>query len=340
VVLGFANYRAFDTAAAEAAFAAAVELEPQAPLPRLGLALVSIQRGDADAGRRQLELAVTLDPADPLTRSYVAKVYDALDRGDLTASQLDLAKEFDPFDPTPWVYSSLHKLRSNRPVEALHDLQAAAQKNGDRPIFHSWLPLDEDVATRSAGIGRVHNELGFGRLAQLDAWQAIADDPTNFAAHRLLADGYSTEPRHETPRVSELLVSQLLQPANVAPIKPQLAQQNLFIAQRAGPSHTSFDELTAPVLTNGLKLRASAVTGGNGAAGDDVALAGLHDRVSYSAGHYRFATDGFRGNNDLEQEIANLFVQYRPGHLTNLQAEFRSANMAHGDLATFFDRSA
>ncbi len=147
-------------------------------------------------------------------------------------------------------------------------------KNGDRPIFRSWLPLDEDVATRSAGLGRVHTELGFGRLALLDAWQAIGDDPTNFAAHRLLADGYSTEPRHEIARVSELLVSQLLQPANVTPIKPQLAQQNLFIAQRAGPSHASFDELASPVVTNGLKLRASAVGGSNGIEGDDVSLGG------------------------------------------------------------------
>jgi len=170
------------------------------------------------------------------------------------------------------------------------------------------------------------------------AWQAINDDPTNFAAHRLLADGYSTEPRHEIARVSELLMSQLLQPANVAPIKPQLAQQNLFIAQRAGPSHTSFDELTAPVVTNGLKLRASAVTGDNGIAGDDVALAGLHDRLSYSVGHYRFATDGFRDNNDLEQSSVNAFVQYRTSQDTNLQFELRSARMEHGDLTTYFNR--
>ena len=138
----------------------------------------------------------------------MAKIYDVQNRGDLTVSQLDLAKEFDPVDPTPWLYSSLHALRTNQPVSALRDLRVAAQQNGDRPAFQSWLSLDEDVATRSAGIGRIHNELGFGRLALNDAWQAIGDDPRNFAAHRLLADGYSTEPRHEVARVSELLVSQ------------------------------------------------------------------------------------------------------------------------------------
>jgi tetratricopeptide (TPR) repeat protein len=194
VVMGFAHLRAFDTDAAARAFTTAVELEPSLPLPRLGAALAAIHSGDLAEGRRQLELAVTLDPANPLTRSYMAKMYDLENRGELTTSQLDLAKEFDPVDPTPWLYSSLHELRSNQPVAALRDLRAAAQKNGDRPVLQSSLLLDEDVATRSAGIGRIHNELGFGRLALNDAWQAIGDDPTDFAAHRLLADGYSSRP--------------------------------------------------------------------------------------------------------------------------------------------------
>ena len=338
VVLGFANLRAFDTAAAESAFMTAVELERDDPLPWLGLGLTAIRRGDLAAGRRHLEQAVALDPANPLTRSYMAKVYGAENRGDLTASQLDLAMDFDSDDPTPWVYSSLQKLRTNRPIEALQELRLAADKNGDRPIFRGRLSLDEDIATRSAGLARMHAEVGSRQLGLLDAWQALGEDPADFAGHRLLADGYATEPRHEIARVSELLVSQLLQPANVTPIKPQLGQQNLVIAQRAGPSATSFDELDSPLVANGLKLRASGAAGGNGVEGHDVSLAGLRDRVSYSAGHYRFATDGFRENNDFEQEVANAFVQYRPSYDTNLQAELRSTRSEHGDLTAFFNR--
>jgi Tfp pilus assembly protein PilF len=338
VVLGFASLRRFDTAAAESAFSAAVELERDAPLPWLGLALTSIRRGDLATGRQQLELAVALDPANPLTRSYMANIYGAENRGDLTASQLDLAKQLDPFDPTPWLYSSLQKLRTNRPVEALQELRLATRKNGDQPIHRSRLPLDEDIATRSAGLARVHAEVGSGHLALLDAWHTLGDDPADFTSHRLLADAYSAEPRHEIARVSELLVSQLLQPANVTPLKPQLGQQNLFLAQRAGPSATSFDELDSPVVANGLKLRASAATGSNSTDGHDVSLAGLRDSVSYSAGHYGFSTDGFRENNDFEQELANAFIQYRPTHDTNLQAELRSARTEHGDLTAFFHR--
>jgi Tfp pilus assembly protein PilF len=339
VVLGFASLRAFDTAAAQSAFQAAIELERDAPLPWLGLALASIRRGDLVAGRRQLEMAVALDPANPLTRSYMAKIYGAENRGELTASQLELAKAFDPFDPTPWLYSSLQKLQANRPVEAMQDLRLATNKNGERPTFRSRLRLDEDIATRSsAALARMHAEIGSDQLALLDAWRALGDDPADFAGHRLLANAYSNEPRHEIARVSELLASQLLQPANVTPLKPQLGQENLVLAQRAGPSPTSFDELDSPILANGLKLRASAATGSNGTEGHDFALAGLRDRVSYSAGHYRFATDGFRENNDFEQEVANALIQYRPSYDTNLQAEVRSTRSEHGDLKVLFNR--
>ncbi len=338
VVLGFASLSAFDLGAARDAFAAAVEIEPEAPLARHGLGLALLQAGDEQEGRRQLELAVTLDPANPLSRSYAAKVYAAENRAGLSASQLELAKEFDPDDPTPWLYSGLGHLRGNRPVTALQELRLAADKNRNEPVYRSSFTLDEDLATRSAAIGRIYTELGFGRLAQLDAFRSIAADPANYAAHRLLADVYSTEPRQEIARVSELYMSQLLQPANVTPIKPQLAQINSFLAQRSGPSQLSFDELDSPVVANGLKLRASAVGGGNDTVGHDVTLAGLHDALSYSGGYYRFATEGFRENNDVDQRVGNAFVQYRPSAATNLQAELRSVRGESGDLTTMFDR--
>ncbi len=338
VVLGFASLRAFDTAAAESAFNAAVELERDAPLPWLGLALTSVRRGDLAAGQRQLELAVALDPANPLTRSYMANLYGAEHRSELTSSQLDLAKVLDPFDPTPWLYSSLQKLRTNRPVEALQELRVAGRKNSGQPIHRSRLALDEDVATRSAGLARIHAAVGSRQLALLEAWHTLGNDPADFTGHRLLADAYSNEPRHEIARVSELLVSQLLQPANVTPLKPQLGQQNLFLAQRAGPSPAAFDELDSPIVANGLKLRASAAAGANGTDGHDISVAGLRDNLSYSGGHYRFSTDGFRENNDFEQEVANAFIQYRPTYDTTLQAELRSARTGHGDPTAYFNR--
>jgi tetratricopeptide (TPR) repeat protein len=336
-VLGFAQLRGFDLEAARAAFTQAIAIEPAAPLPRLGLALTAIQEGDLLGGRQQLEIAVALDPADAITRSYMAKVYAAEHRDDLTISQLDLAMGFDPLDPTPWLYAALQKLRTNRPIEALQDLRAAMEKNGHRTVLRSRLGMDEDLATRSGGLGRLHTELGFGQLALVDAWHAVADEPADYANHRLLADVYATAPRHEIARVSELLLSQLLQPINVTPIKAQLAQPSQFVAERLGPSYASFNEFSPPVTTNGLQFQLASSSGGNGTVGEDISVAGLRDGMSYSVGQYRFATDGFRTNNDLDQRTANAFVQLRPSSATGFQSELRSTRTERGDLALMFD---
>ncbi len=282
-------------------------------------------------------MAVTLDPANALARSYMAKVYEAENRAKLPGSQLELAKRFDPLDPTPWLYAGLQKLRANRPIEAFQELQTATTKNGERAALRSWLPLDPDLATRSGGIARVDAELGFGRLALADAWQAVTDRPSDYAGHRLLADAYASEPREEIARVSELFVAQLLQPANLTPIPPQLGQPSSFVTGRLGPSPVAFNELGSPLTRNGLRLQVSGATGGDGVVGSDVTLAGLHDEVSYSVGEYHFATDGFRRNNDLDQRIANAFVQFRPGLDTRMQVEARSSRTTHGDLAMSFD---
>ncbi len=336
-VLGFAYLSRLASRAALRAFESAVVLEPGAPLPRLGRGLALIQIGDLIGGRQQLELAVAHDPTNALARSYMAKVYDAENREKLTGSQIDLAKRFDPLDPTPWLYAALQKLRANRPVEAFQELQAATTKNGDRVALRSRLPVDADLATRSSGIARVDGELGFDRLAVNAAWQAVTDRPGDYAGHRLLADAYSGESREEIARVSELFVAQLLQPANLTPIPAQLGQPSTFLAAHLGPGLGAFNELGSPVTRNGLRLQTSASTASNGTSGTEVAVGGLHDQVSYTFGGYRFASDGFRNNNDRDERVANAFVQFRPAVDTSLQFELRSTRTNHGDLAQYFD---
>ncbi|HVY66417.1 MAG TPA: FecR domain-containing protein [Gammaproteobacteria bacterium] len=336
-VLGFAYLSRLDSAAACDAFDRAIALEPSAPLPRLGRGLALIQAGDPIGGRRQLELAVALDPTNSLARSYVAKVYEAEHRAKLTGSQLALAKRLDPLDPTPWLLAGMQKLRANEPVEAFQDLRAATAKNGDRVAPQSRLPVDADLATRSASIARIDTALGFDRLALNGAWQAVTDRPSDYAGHRLLADAYSREPREEIARVSELFVAQLLQPANLTPTPVHLSQPSSFLATRLGPGPMAFNELSSPLASNGLQLQLSGATGGDGTEGTEATLAGLHDRVSYGIGQYRFASDGFRPNNDLDERAANAFVQFRPALDTSLQFELRSTRATHGDLALSFD---
>ncbi|MET0791537.1 MAG: TonB-dependent receptor [Polyangiaceae bacterium] len=339
-VLGFVRLAANSLPEAIATFEQAVMRDAGAPLPHIGLALALMQQGDQTAGRRQLEIAVALDPANALTRSYMAKTYDAENRRELPDEQLALARRFDPTDPTPWLYDSLMSLQQNRPVDALNNLLEAIDLNDNRALFRSRLAMDSDLATRSAGTARVLREVGFEQLALVRGWSATALDPTDYAAHRLLADVYSVRPREEISRVSSLLTSQLLQPANLRPIQPQLAQGGPLLVQRAAQRELAFSELAPLVTTNGLRLQASTVGGANNTFGEDVAIGGLRDKVSYSAGQFRYSTDGFGENNDFDQKIANAFVQFNPNDESMIQAELRSSDVERGDLHRyFFDRT-
>jgi tetratricopeptide (TPR) repeat protein len=204
-------------------------------LPRLGLGLAKIRESDLHEGRREIEVATGLDPNNSIVRSYLGKAYFEEKRTALTEPEYATAKELDSKDPTPFFYDAIQKQTTNRPVEALRDLQKAIELNDNRAVYRSRLLLDSDLAARSASLGRIYTDLGFQQLALVEGWKSVNTDPTNFSAHRLLADSYSVLPRHEIARVSELLQSQLLQPLNMTPIPPRLAESNLFLISAGGP---------------------------------------------------------------------------------------------------------
>ena len=83
----------------------------------------------------------------------------------------------------------------------------------------------------------------------------------------------------------------------------------------------------------------SSVAGANDTFGDDLVLSGLHDRLSYSVGQFRYSSDGIRDNNDLDERIYNAFIQFSPNDRSSVQAELRSNDFEHGDLAMLFDPS-
>jgi tetratricopeptide (TPR) repeat protein len=336
-MLGFGELLRLRNQAAAATFIRAIELDQAAPLARLGLGLALFRQRRVAEARIQIELAVLLDPGNALARSYLAKSYFDEHRGELSGVQLGLAREFDPLDPTPWLYDALRKQAANRPVEALGDLRTAVLLNEQRPVSRSSLRIDPDHGARSAGVGRLHRDLGFEQLAMIAGWRAANDDPAEFSGHRLLADVYSTLPRHEIARVNELYQAQLLQPINVTPIPPQLAEANLFILDRAGPAELAFTELAPLTAGNGLSIQGSAVAGGRGTRGENLMLAGRHDSVAYSVGYFHFQSDGFRANNDIEQTVANGFVQFRPGARTSVMTELRHSDTDKGDLRMLFD---
>jgi len=251
----------------------------------------------------------------------------------------------------------------NRPVEALQDLQKAIELNENRAVYRSKLLLDSDLAARSASLARIYSDLGFEQLALVEGsdlaarsaslariysdlgfeqlalvegWKSVNTDPGNYSAHRFLADSYSALPRHQIARVSELLQSQLLQPINITPVQPQLAESNLLILEGSGPSAPSFNEFNPLFIRNRLALQANGVVGGNDTLGNDLVFSGLYDKVSFSMGQFHYETDGFRENNDQDHDIYNIFAQASLSPKTSIQAEYRSVDTEKGDIYLLF----
>jgi tetratricopeptide (TPR) repeat protein len=336
-VLGFAYLMQVKTEEAIDAFEEAVVLDQADPLPRLGLGLAQIRKGKLKEGRRQIEIAAVLDPNNSLIRSYLGKGYYEEKRGTLAAAQFEMAEDLDPYDPTPHLYSAIQEQTENRPVEALHDMQKSIELNDNRAIYRSKQLLDEDLAARSASLARIYNNLGFEQLALVEGWKSVDTDPGNYSAHRFLADSYAALPRHEIARVSELLQSQLLQPLNITPVQPSLGESDLLILDGAGPGDLSFNEFNPLFNRDRVALQFSGVAGDNNILGNEFVISGVYKKVAFSIGQFHYESDGFRRNNDLDEDIYNIFAQVNLSHKTSVQAEFRYTEIEKGDLPLRFD---
>jgi len=330
-VLGFAHLTSINIAQAKQAFEKAIALDQADPLPRLGLGLARIRDGDLDAGSRDIEVAASLDPNNALVRSYLGKAYYEEKRGPLDEREYRVAKQLDPKDPTPWFYDAIAKQTTNRPVEALQGMETAIELNDNRAVYRSQLLLDSDAAARSASLARIYSDLGFQQLALVEGWKSVNTDPTNFSAHRFLADSYSALPRHEIARVSELLQSQLLQPLNATPIQPRLAESNLGLISASGPGTPSFNEFNPLFNRDGVTFQATGLVGERDTRAGEAVLAGIHRKASFSLGYTDFKTDGWRLNARQDDRIANGFFQFELSPQTSLQAEFRRRDRELGD---------
>ena len=336
-VLGFAYLTQIKIAMAKEAFNKAIEQDQADALPRLGLGLAKIRDGELEDGRREIEIAASLDSNSSLIRSYLGKAYYEEKRTDLDGREYAIAKELDPNDPTPWFYDAIRKQTINQPVEALHDLQKAIELNDNRAVYRSKLMLDSDLAARSASLARIYSDLGFQQRALVEGYNSVNTDPTNYSAHRFLADSYSSTPRHEIARVSELLQSQLLQPNNITPIQPQLAESNLFLISSGGAANASFREFNPLFNRDRLALQASGMIGDNSTNGGEAIVSGIYKKASFSAGYSHFETDGFRINNDQEDDFVNIFGQIELSPKTSIQAEYKYRDSDRGFLQLRFE---
>jgi len=335
-VLGFSFLTRIETKEARGAFEKAIKLDDADPLPRLGLGLAKIRDGNLEEGRREIEIAMSLDPDSSIIRSYLGKAYFEEKRDKLASGQYEMAKSLDPSDPTPHFYDAIEKQTTNRPVEALNNMQKAIGLNDNRMVYRSRLLLDQDVAAREASLARIYTDLGFQQLGLVEGWKSVNTDPANYSAHRFLSDSYSALPRHEVARVSELLQAQLLQPINISPIQPSLSESSLFVVSGGGPTTASFNEFNPLFERNRIALQANGILGENSTAGEEVVVSGVHKNFSLSAGQYHFETDGFRENSDIKDDIYNVFAQVSLSPKTSIQAEYRYRKTDTGDLQLRF----
>src|SRR5262249_45913408 len=151
-----------------------------------------------------------------------------------------------------------------------------------------------------------------------------------------LADSYSVLPRHEIARVSELLQSQLLQPLNMTPIQPRLAESNLFLISAGGPGALSFNEFNPIFNRNGITIQASGLSGEHDTYAGEGVISGIYNKTSFSVGGFHLTTDGFRRNADQKDNIADVFIQQELTPNTSIQAEYRYRNVETGDLRLRF----
>lgn len=336
-VLGFAYLTRIETKQARAAFEKAIVLDQADPLPRLGLGLARICQSNLHQGRREIEIAASLDPNYSIIRSYLGKAYFEERRAEPAATEFAIARELDPRDPTPWFYDAIRKQLQNRPVQALDDLERSIELNDNRAVYRSRLLLDDDLAMRGVSLARIYDDLGFDQLALVEASKSLSIDPTSHSAHRFLSDTYARLPRHEIARVSELLQAQLLQPININPVQPRLAETDLGILTGAGPTEAAFNEFTPLFARNQMEFTASGMVGNHNMLGDEIVLSGIWDRFSYSFGQFHFETDGFRENNDIQHDIYNVFAQAALTARLDVQFEYRRRESEQGDLRLNFN---
>jgi tetratricopeptide (TPR) repeat protein len=335
-VYGFAALAEIDITRARLAFTTAVRLDSADPLPRLGLGLAKIRNGELAAGRSELEIAAGLDPQNSLIRSYLGKAYFE-EKRDLDAAQYDIAKALDPNDPTPWLYDAIRLRIENRPVEALHAVQESIERNENRGVYRSQLLLDEDLAARGAQLGRIYRDLGFEQLGLVEGWRSLRSDPDNYSAHRLLADSYTTLPRHQIAADSELLQSQLLQPININPVQPRLADNGLTFLDDIGIGGVGFNEFTRLFARDQVQLQIDGIAGSQDTLADNVILSGIVGKTSFSFGQFHFESDGIRSNNTLNQDILDLYGQLTFDEDTSAQIELRYIDQTSGDRELLFD---
>jgi hypothetical protein len=115
-----------------------------------------------------------------------------------------------------------------------------------------------------------------------------------------------------------------------------LAQSNLFLISSSGAANLSFNEFNPIFNRNGATIQPSFLAGNNDTYGGELVASGIINKLSWSFGASKFSTDGFRENNDQDNDLVNAFVQYELNYRTSIQFEYRYSDDERGDVQLRF----
>jgi outer membrane receptor protein involved in Fe transport len=219
----------------------------------------------------------------------------------------------------------------------MENLQTSILKNGNRAVYRSQMLVDDDAAARAASIANIYQNLGFEKLAIAESAKALGENPSNFSAHRQLADAYSNLPRHDIARVSEELQAQLRQPVALASVGPQLGTDNLAISKDSGPARPGANEFNALFNQDGTRVRFDGIAGNLGTWGNKFVGSALIDRLSLSLSQLHYETDGFTDNDAAVKDIYGLTAHAKVSPASSLQVEVKHTELNIGRTFFSFD---
>jgi len=297
----------------------------------LGHGLCLIRQGEAEAGRRDLQVAAALEPNRAFFHSYLGKAFSNVGNEQKARLELERAIKLDPKDPTPWLYSAIENRQDNRINEAVRDLETSVALNENRRIYRSQFLLDQDLAVRSANLAAIYQDDGMEDVSVREATRGVESDYSDASSHLFLANTYAAlrDPnrinlRYETPWFNELLLANLLAPVGGGPLSQYVSEQEyskLFEANRFGISST-----TSYFTTGEIRETASQY--------------GIFGNVSYSLDTEFLYNNGLRPNNEITRSESYGQVKLQLTLQDSIFLQTKYTDIREGDLFQYYDQDS
>jgi len=337
-VRGFIELAQGRAGRARASFDEAIAIDGALGNAWIGRGLCEIRSGDEEAGRKDIQAACILEPQRAVFRSYLGKAF--ADNGDSgrASRELALAEQLDPNDPTAWLYQALVDQKDNAINPAVRDLEESEKLNDNRRLFRSRLLLDEDQAVRSANLARIYQDTGaltWDKDVETSDWgyreasRAVDYDYGNYAAHQFLANNYDAlrDPRqvnlrYETPWFGELIMADLLSPASAGNLSDFSSQQQY--ARLFEQNHFGLSSDTEYLSRGDWTQRTSQF--------------GTHDGVTYAVDDEYRSDDGWRSNNDLQDNSASAKAKVQLTPADSLFVEGAYYYSRFGDNGQYYNQ--